>query len=82
MQIANIRELKTNTKRVLANMVQRGPVVLTKRGKPVALMRSLSLRELDIRFAPLWERIRFAAESAGYKPKDIDRLIASVRSAR
>ena len=82
MQITNIRELKTNTKKVLATMTQKGPIVLTRRGIPVALMRSLGSKELDIRFSPLWERIRISAETAGYKPKDINRLIVSARSER
>lgn len=82
MQVANIRELKINTKKVLGPMLNHGPVLLTKRGKPIALMRSLSSQELDFRFAPLWERIKIAAEKAGYTSKSVNRLIASIRSTK
>lgn len=82
MRMINVRELKIETKRVLGSMLLKGPVLITRRGKPIALMRSLSSKELDIRFGPLWDRIRIAAENAGYKPKDITRLIAAVRSRR
>ncbi len=44
--------------------------------------RAKSAKELDIRFDSLWDRLRLAAEAAGYRAKDVPRLIASVRSAK
>ena len=78
----NVRELKNETKKVLGSLLLKlkGPIVVTRRGRPIALIRSLSSKELDVRFGSLWDRIRVAAESAGYKPKDVRRLVSSVRS--
>ena len=82
MRTVNVRELKIETKKVLGSWLLKGPVLVTRRGKPIALIRALGSRELDIRFGSLWDRIRIAAENAGYKPKNIKRLIASARAKR
>lgn len=82
MRIANIRELKLETKRVLGWMARDGPVLITRRGKPVAILRGLEAGEWESRFDSLWNRLRIAAERAGYSSGDISRLIGSVRSRK
>lgn len=79
MEFTNIRALKLETNKVLESSKKKGPVVITRNGKPVALLRSIDDKDLELRFSQLWNRIRAAAERAGFSQKDIDRLIREVR---
>lgn len=80
MRFANVRELKIDTARVLELSRRAGPVVVTRRGRPVAIIRGITEKDLKERFSDLWERIREAAERAGYGRRDVNRLIAEARS--
>lgn len=80
MRFANVRELKLETNKVLEMSRQKGPVIITRRGKPVALIRGIKEEDFAQRFDRLWERIRLAAERSGYGHKDVDRLIAEIRA--
>lgn len=82
MRFANIRELKLETNKILALSKMRGPVIVTRNGKPVALLRSIGEDDLSINAAPLWENIKKSAEKSGYKIKDVKKLIKHVRSSK
>lgn len=80
MLFANIRELKLETNKLLNLSLQRGPVVITRRGKPVAILRGIE-KESNTFFTyrEVLDKIRRAAEKAGYGPRDIEGLITRVR---
>lgn len=81
MRFANIRELKLETNKVLALSKRNGPVVVTRNGYPVALLRVISEDDLGLKMGPLWERVRTAAQRAGYRAKDVQRLVKKARKA-
>lgn len=82
MRFANVRELKLNTNRVLAMTKKEGPVVVTRHGKPVAILRSINENDLTIKAAPLWDRLQVAAKQAGYGPSDVEKLIKRSRKEK
>ncbi len=82
MRFANIRQLKLETNKVLNLSRKNGPVVVTRRGRPVALLRTISENDLAFRIGPLWNRLRRAAERAGYGPDDVEKLIKQVRVSK
>jgi prevent-host-death family protein len=82
MKFANIRELKLETNKVLSFSKQGGPVVITQKGKPVALLRSISEDDFSVNVNALWDRVRKAAEKKDYTPDNIDTLIKTVRTAK
>lgn len=46
MRISNIRELKNNPAKIIKE-AEKGDVIITSRGKPVAIVKSLSQEDLD-----------------------------------
>ena len=80
MRFANIRELRLETNKVLALTNKNGPVVLTKRGKPIAMLRKIN--EDDLIISSLWKRIRQAAERTGYGLNDVEKLIKTSRVSK
>lgn len=81
MRFANVRSLKVETARILALSAKKGPVVITRRGQPIAVLRSLDPDQAWKQFDALWKRLREAARRAGYGKRDVERLIAEVRKA-
>ncbi|MBU0951866.1 MAG: hypothetical protein KKH91_03430 [Elusimicrobia bacterium] len=79
MRFANIRELKLETNRVLKLSDKFGPVVITRKGHPIALLRTLSEDAFSVNINSLWARTREAAKRAGYGLQDVDKLIKDVR---
>lgn len=82
MRFANIRELRLETNKVLALSRRNGPVVVTRNGYPIALLRVISEDDFDLKIGPLWKRLKIAAERAGYRAKDVQRLLKKVRTAK
>jgi prevent-host-death family protein len=82
MRFANVRELKLETNKVLALSKKKGPVIITRNGKPVAFLRTIGEDDFSVNVSALWDRARTSAERSGYGPKDVDKLIASVRSPK
>ncbi|OGX41621.1 MAG: hypothetical protein A3C53_08150 [Omnitrophica WOR_2 bacterium RIFCSPHIGHO2_02_FULL_68_15] len=82
MVFVTVRELKHHTPRVLQLSQRKGPVVVTRNGRPVAVLRTASLEDLALQFKGLWERLRHAADRAGFRRRDVERLIAQVRAER
>lgn len=82
MFFANVRSLKVETAKILAQSVKGGPVIITRRGQPIAVLRSLNPAEAWKQFDSLWTRLRRAAQQAGYRQRDVDKLIAQVRKAK
>lgn len=82
MRFVNIRELKLNTNKVIKLSGKNGPLVVTRRGRPVAVLRSISEEDLSFKIKPLWNRLRLAAERNGYRPADIEKLIKKVRVSK
>jgi prevent-host-death family protein len=82
MRFANVRELKLETNKVLALSKRRGPVIITRNGKPVAFLRTISEDDFSVNASALWDRVRTSAERCGYGLGDVDRLITSVRSPK
>ncbi len=81
MHFANVRALKVETARILALTLKRGPVIITRRGQPIAVLRSLDPDQAWKEFDALWGRLRQAARKAGYRRGDVERLVAEVRKA-
>ncbi|PKN01127.1 MAG: hypothetical protein CVU77_06535 [Elusimicrobia bacterium HGW-Elusimicrobia-1] len=81
MLFANVRELKLETNKVLDSSRTNGPVVITRRGRPVAIVRSVDSADFTVNARPLWSRLRAGAERAGYKASGVDKLIRQTRRA-
>lgn len=82
MVFVTVRELKHHTPQVLQMSQRRGPVVVTRSGRPVAVLRTASLEDLALQFEGVWARIRQAARRAGFRRQDVEHLIARVRAER
>jgi prevent-host-death family protein len=82
MRFSNVRELKLDTNKVLSMSKKSGPVVVTRKGKPVAILRSIRESDLSINVGSLWDRIRESAERSGFGAEDVTRLIRAVRTKR
>ena len=82
MQFANVRDLRLETNKVLKLSREDGPVVVTRRGQPIALLRTISKEDFDFQIGSLWSRLRQAAERSGFKPRDVARLIKEIRNLK
>lgn len=82
MRFANIRELKLETNKVLKKSKINGPVVITRNGNPIALLRIISENDLTCKIGSLWKGLRQAAERAGYGPADVEKLIKESRASK
>ena len=82
MQFANVRALKVDTAKVLALSARAGGVMITRRGRPIAILKRLDADEAWRAFPRLWRRLREAAKRAGYGPRAVEGLIADVRKGR
>ncbi len=65
MKFANIRELKLETNRVLKMTEKNGPVVILRKGKPVAVVSSVSEKDFSLRVNEPALKIRKNAGRAG-----------------
>jgi len=82
MRFANVRELRLETNKVLSLTKERGPVVLTRRGRPIAVLSAINEEDLSLnKTAGLWSRIKDAAQRSGYGPQDIEKLIKETRKS-
>ncbi|MCL5674486.1 MAG: type II toxin-antitoxin system prevent-host-death family antitoxin [Candidatus Omnitrophica bacterium] len=80
MIFANIRELKLETGKILELSRKNGPVMVTKRGQPVAIIRGIKKGSQSVfTYSEVLNNIRQAAEKSGYRLKDVNRLINEVR---
>jgi len=59
---------------------KKGPVIVTRRGQPVAIVKAITKDQVNI--GSLWESIRRAAERAGYGPEDVEKLIQKSRAGK
>lgn len=82
MYFANVRSLKIETAKILALSFKKGPVIITRRGQPIAVLRSLDPAQAWKQFDALWGRLKQAAQRAGYRRRDVEKLIAEVRKAK
>ncbi len=82
MEFATIRELKHETNKVIQTGKSNGPVIVTRRGKPVALLRAVDSNDLEIKLKPLWKRLRSAAAKSGYNKNSVDKLIKDARKSK
>lgn len=82
MVFVTVRELRHHTPEVLQMSGRKGPVVVTRNGRPVAVLRAAKPDGLESQFGEIWQRLRRAAERAGFRRGDVDRLIAQVRSEK
>jgi prevent-host-death family protein len=82
MRFANIRELRLETNKVIEMGKKKGPVVVTRRGRPIALIRTISKNDFTYSIKTLWSRLRLAAERAGYGPADVEKLIREVKISK
>jgi len=80
MEFVTMRQLKHQTPGVLRLSQRKGPVVVTRNGRPVAVLRTATLEDLALQVEGLWGRFRQAAERAGLRRQDVDRVIAQVRA--
>ncbi|MBI5554295.1 MAG: hypothetical protein HY920_00375 [Elusimicrobia bacterium] len=82
MQFANVRELKLETNKILELSRKHGPIIVMRRGHPVAFLRTISEADFAVSITPLWNRLRQAAEHAGYTAKDVEKLIKRSRAGK
>ena len=79
MKFANIRELKLDTNTLLEQAETYGPVVVTRNGKPVAMIRSITEDDLTLQVKSLWPGLKKSAQKAGYTKKSVTKLIKQTR---
>lgn len=82
MTFVTVRELKHHTPQVLQLSRRKGPVVVTRNGRPVAVLRTASAEGLTLQLGAAWKRLREAAHRAGFRAQDVERLIAQVRAGK
>jgi prevent-host-death family protein len=82
MRFANIRELKLETNKVIEMGKKEGPVVVTRRGRPIALIRTINENDFTYSVKTLWNRLRLAAERSGYGAGDVEKLIKEARRSK
>lgn len=80
MEFVTMRQLKHQTPGVLRLSQRKGPVVVTRNGRPVAVLRAATLDDLAMQVEGLWGRFRQAAKRVGLRRQDVDRVIAHVRA--
>jgi len=80
MQIVNMRDLKLHTRQVIQAMLSDGYAIITRRGRPIAMMTPIPEKEISDAFNALRQRMRKTAEKAGYSLKDVPRIIAEARA--
>lgn len=76
MRFANVRELKFETNKIIELSRKIGPIVVTRRGGPVALLRTISDDDFAFGIKSLCNRLRQAAERSGFSAKDVEKLIS------
>ncbi len=82
MRFANIRELKLSTNKVLNICKRNGPVIVTRRGKPIVLLRNISENDFTFSVKTLWNRLRHAAGRSGYTIADVEELVRGSRKPK
>ena len=82
MRFANIRELKIETNKVIALSKSDGPVIITRHGQPVVLLRPINSQDLTLKATTVWNSVRKSAERAGHKAANIKRLIRETRAVK
>jgi len=79
MVFANIRDLRLDTNSVLKLSEKEGPVVILRNSRPVAVLKSVTEEDMQMKVKSLWPKLRSSAEKAGYGPDDVDAVIKEVR---
>ncbi len=79
MRFANIRELKLETNKVMEDAVSYGSIVVTQKGKPIALIRPINENDISIKAGGLWGRLRDSAERQGFGVGDVEGVIKKSR---
>lgn len=64
MKFANIRELKLETNKVLKMTEHGEPVVILRKGKPVAVVSNVSEKDFSVNVRDLRGRVKRPAETA------------------
>ncbi len=82
MEFVTMRELKHRTPQVLRLSQRKGPVVVTRNGRPVAVLRTAHPEDVALQFSQLWERLRQAGQRSGFRRQDVEKLIAQVRAGK
>jgi len=82
MIFANIRDLRLDTNSVLKLSEKEGPVVILRNSRPVAVLKSVSEEDMEMKVKSLWPKLRKAAEKSGYGVNDVDAVIKEVRRTR
>ena len=79
MKFSTMRELKLETTKVFRDLRKEGMILITKRGKPVAILERFTEDDFAVQFDALRKKSRESAEKLGLRPKDIDKIIQEVR---
>ena len=79
MKFSTMRELKLETTKVFRELLKEGTILITKRGKPVAILERFTENDFAKQFDELRSKSRAAAETAGVGPEDIEKIIREVR---
>jgi antitoxin (DNA-binding transcriptional repressor) of toxin-antitoxin stability system len=82
MHFANVRELKLETNKVLSLSKTHGPIIITRKGKPVAFLKTINEDDLSVNVGSLWDCVKKSAERSGYGPKDVEKLITTARTSK
>lgn len=81
MKFSTMRELKLETTKVFRDLLKEGTILITKRGKPVAILERFTEDDFAKQFDELRRKSRTAAETAGVGPEDIEKIIREVRKS-
>ena len=58
MKFANIRDLRLDTNSVLKLSEKEGPVVILRNSRPVAVLKSVTEEDMEIKVNTLWPKLR------------------------
>lgn len=90
MKFATVRDFRSNASKLLNAVRKEGEVVVTKRGKPVALLLPLSEKEFpetlrlirQVRFQQTLWNLREQAKQSGTDKMTMEEIDAEIKAAR
>lgn len=90
MKFATIREFRSNASEIFSSMEKEGEIIVTKRGKPIAMLLHLSEEEFtdtirlvrQIHFQRTLRSLRDKAKTAGTDKMIMEEINAEIQTTR
>ncbi|MCE5300787.1 MAG: hypothetical protein LLG37_07965 [Spirochaetia bacterium] len=71
-----------DTNKLLERSKKSGPFIITRRGKPVAMLRPMTGADFSVKADDVWETIRESDEKYGHGIDDIEKVIKETRGKK